>query len=223
MTSSLDRLAQRLAPGQQLGWHSHDAPYAAIVLSGGYAEAGDGGRRKVEAGQVVVHSPFSAHGDRIGARGAVVVNITLPVGLSLRLASGVVDDPEEVVRAAADDPAALAALVRAETAPHDDDLPDRLAAALGASQELGLADWAAMQGVSARSVTRAFAAAFGIAPAHYRWRVRARGAWRAIVTGDEPLAGIAHDWGFADQPHMTRAVRTLTGQSPMTWRRSLSD
>lgn len=227
MKAALDRLAQKLAPGDRLGWHSHAAPYAAVVLDGGYVEAGDGGRRRVEAGHVVIHTPFAAHGDQVGSRGAVVANLPLAVGLSLRLTSGIVADPEALVRTVADDPAAigplLGAAAPAPAAPAD--LPDRLAAAIDRAEAPTLAEWAAGQAVSPRSVTRAFTAAFGIAPAHYRWRARVQGAWRSIVISDLSLAAIAHDWGFADQPHMTRAVVKLTGHPPGYWRRSplLSD
>jgi hypothetical protein len=35
--------------------HRHLQRYAAIVLSGGYVEAGDAGRMRVRAGDVLVH------------------------------------------------------------------------------------------------------------------------------------------------------------------------
>ena len=50
--------------GAVLPRHRHDAPYAAVVLEGGYEEAGDGGRFRVRAGDVLIHGAFSAHLDR---------------------------------------------------------------------------------------------------------------------------------------------------------------
>ena len=61
-----------------LGRHSHENPYAALVLSGAYEEAGDQGRFHVEAGDVVLHDRFEAHLDRVSSLGAVVLNLRLP-------------------------------------------------------------------------------------------------------------------------------------------------
>jgi AraC-like DNA-binding protein len=218
-------LPQNLAPRAQLDWHSHAEPYAALVLAGGYAESGDGGRFRAEPGHVVIHTPFSAHADRVSAKGAVVVNLPLAIADSLSLQSGIVADPEGVLRLFAEDPSSLGETLRASLAPLpiSDDLPDRLAAALERPDAVGIADWAVANAVSPRTITRHFTAAFGIAPAHYRWRARVRAAWRSLVTTDQPLITVAHDWGFADQAHMSRSVRQLTGRPPNWWRKRLSD
>ncbi len=39
------------------------------------------------------------------------------------------------------------------------------------------------------------------------------------LAGALELASIAQDLGFADQAHMTRAVKWLTGRTPAAWRR----
>ena len=218
-------LPQKLAPKAQLDWHSHDEPYAALVLAGGYAESGDGGRFLAEPGHVVIHTPFSAHADRVSANGAAVVNLPLAIADSLTLRSGIVADPEGILRCYAEDPSSLGETLRAHLIPRqlEDDLPDRLAAALEQPDAVGIADWAVANAVSPRTITRHFTAAFGIAPAHYRWRARVRAAWRALVTTDQPLIAVAHEWGFADQAHMSRSIRHLTGRPPSWWRKRLSD
>lgn len=214
-------LPQKLAPRAQLDWHSHAEPYAALVLAGGYAESGDGGRFLAEPGHVVIHTPFSAHADQVSANGAVVVNLPLRIADSLTLRSGVMADPEGVLRRYAEDPSTLGETLRANLTPMPttDDLPDQLAAALERPEAVGIADWAAANAVSPRTITRHFTAAFGIAPAHYRWRARVRAAWRSLVTTDLPLITVAHDWGFADQAHMSRSIRHLTGRPPSWWRK----
>ena len=221
MKRSTTLLPQRLAPGARLGWHSHAAPYAAVVLEGGYAEAGDGGRYRAAAGHVVIHPPFSAHADHVGAKGAVVVNLPLSMADSLALRTGSVADPEGVLRRYAEEPSRLGETLRASIAPlaRLDDLPDRLAVALDRPDPVGIADWAATNAVSPRTITRHFTAAFGIAPAAYRWRARVRAAWRLLVTTDLPLIAVAHELGFADQAHMSRSIRHLTGRPPSWWRR----
>jgi AraC-like DNA-binding protein len=201
-------------------WHQHDAGYAAIVLAGHYVEAGDGGRRRVSAGDVIVHRPFSAHADWFEAAGATVVNIALTQGAALRLATGRVADPEALARdILADRDAAErllgAAIVRVDG---EDDAPDRLAAGLDHDPGLTLGDWAARTGTAPRTLRRQFGQAYGISPLLYRTRSRALQAWKLIVTTDRPFAGIAYDLGFADQAHMSRAVRWLSGRPPRAWR-----
>jgi quercetin dioxygenase-like cupin family protein len=43
-----------LTPRSIIPRHYHWLPYAAVVLSGGYEEAGDGGRRHVRPGDVLI-------------------------------------------------------------------------------------------------------------------------------------------------------------------------
>jgi hypothetical protein len=52
-------------PPPLIGRHVHTRAYAALVLSGCYEEAGDSGRHRVQAGNVVLHEAFEAHLDRI--------------------------------------------------------------------------------------------------------------------------------------------------------------
>lgn len=54
---------QRLAPHERLPRHRHAGAYAALVLSGGYSEAWDSGRRQVSFGEVVFHRAFEAHAE----------------------------------------------------------------------------------------------------------------------------------------------------------------
>ena len=42
------------SPCEQLPRHPHDEAFAAVLLSGGYVEAGDTGRHRLEPGDVVV-------------------------------------------------------------------------------------------------------------------------------------------------------------------------
>jgi AraC-like DNA-binding protein len=38
------------------------------------------------------------------------------------------------------------------------------------------------------------------------------------VTARQALTDLAYELGFADQAHMTRTVRAITGQPPRAWR-----
>lgn len=211
-------------PADPIPRHVHATPYATIILSGGYEEAGDAGRHRVRPGDVLMHASFSAHCDRITATRTEVLDIALPAGRSLP-ARGKVADADAFVRAAATDSGRAAAMLleRVEPAATDEGEPaDRLAAALTAGCAAGIGEWSAGQGLVRETLSRQFRQLYGIDAAAYRAEARARRAWRMIVGTATPLAEIAHASGHADQAHMTRAVRALTGHPPGAWRRVTS-
>ena len=53
-------------------------------------------------------------------------------------------------------------------------------------------------------------------------RLRTREALERLAAGDDHLARLALDLGFADQPHMTRVLRAETGATPAALRREIS-
>jgi AraC-like DNA-binding protein len=210
----------RHAPWEDLARHRHDHGFAALVLSGGYVEAGDTGRHRVEAGDVVVHRAFESHLDRFDARGAEVLVLPLPRGWD-GPACGRVAEPDAVVRAAERDPLDAARLLLdglREAPPAAMDWPDALAASLRADPDLALAGWAEAAGLHLGSISRGFRQVFAVTPAAFRLAQRAHRAVEAIQRRPHPLAVIAQDCGFADQAHMTRAVARLTGRTPSALR-----
>lgn len=131
------------------------------------------------------------------------------------------DDPDEAIRLARSDGRTAAQWLLAAARPGDarlDDAPDRLAATLSVEDPVSLTVWSDAHGVTRETAWRWFTAAYGVGPARYRVEARARRAWRRLTGGDEPLAGIALSEGFADQAHMSRDVRALTGRPPGAWR-----
>jgi len=199
--------------------HRHLHGYVTLILSGHYVEAGDAGRFHAGPGDLLVHRAFEAHLDRFGRRSADVVNLPLPAGAgSLRF--GRVADADAVARAAERDVAEAARLAIAAAAPLEDeaDWPDRLARRLADAQPFRIGDWARRHGLAPATVSRGFRQVFGTTPERYRAEARARLGWRAACSGRRPLAEIACELGFADQAHMTRAVKALTAQPPGQWR-----
>ncbi len=203
------------------GRHVHEEAYAALVLSGGYEEAGDHGRFQVKAGDVVFHEQFDAHLDRFSESGAVVLNLRLPVGCSYTAGMARVADPDCVARVAERSrrdavdsllSAAMSEITRLA------DWPDVLAVALMQNPSLKLSQWGEKNGIAPWTVSRGFASVFGIAPEAFRARIRARHALNSIQNTPAPLASIAAELGFADQSHMTRSVKQLTGIGPRAWR-----
>jgi AraC-like DNA-binding protein len=200
--------------------HSHSAAYAAIVLSGGYEEAGDQGRFRAEPGDVLLHERFETHINRLPISGAVVLNLMLPANVGFSAGLVRFSDPDSIIRLAERDESEaayvlLSASPAVESRPAD--WPDELARSMIRNPSLGLAGWCRKNGLASWTVSRGFSQVFGVSPSAFRARVRARQAWQAICQGDDSMASIAIQLGFADQSHMTRSVKQLTGMSPRCW------
>jgi AraC-like DNA-binding protein len=65
----------------------------------------------------------------------------------------------------------------------------------------------------------AFRTSFGTSPHDYICRRRVDHAKHLMLNSDTPLCEIALDCGFADQSHLCRVFRRITGQTPAAWRR----
>jgi len=73
-------------------------------------------------------------------------------------------------------------------------------------------------GIVPETLSRGFAKVYGTTAATFRAEIRARRALGQIIRTGISLVEIAAAVGFADQAHMTRAVRALTGATPTYWR-----
>jgi AraC-like DNA-binding protein len=187
-----------------LGRHVHRQAYAALVLSGGYEEAGDHGRFQVNAGDVVFHGQFEAHLNRLSKAGAMVLNLRLPPGCSYMPGIATVADPDSIARVAErsclDALDLLSCFAISETQ-QPADWPDELAVALIQNPSLKLSHWAENNGIRPWTVSRGFTSVFGVSPEAFRARARARHALRFIHDTPASLASIAAELGFADQSH----------------------
>jgi AraC-like DNA-binding protein len=206
---------QTCTAGGRMERHRHTEAYAALVLSGGYVEAGDRGRFHARPGQVLIHGAWESHMDAFSGAGARVLNLPLrgPAGFG----AAVVADPDAVARAAERDLAEAEALVRQTMRPLDaalDDWPDLLAGALRRDPATALELWAEAAGLAPATVSRGFRQAFGTSPRRYRAEQRALKAAEALVTRADSLADLAADLGFVDQAHMSRSISALTGLAP---------
>ncbi len=72
--------------------------------------------------------------------------------------------------------------------------------------------------LSHRRFVTLFERAVGLAPSEYRRIVRLQRSLDAVAEGARPLAAVAAEHGFADQAHLTREVRALTGLTPSAYR-----
>jgi AraC-like DNA-binding protein len=204
--------------------HRHQHSYLALVVSGGYEEAGDRGRHRVREGDVVIHGGFEAHLNRYHKKGADVLNILLPPLMEPATPFMRAADPDAAVRLAERDPQEALEFLVSTMKPlpaQATDWPDDLAAALLVDPHLRLQDWARLKGLAIATVSRGFRKVFGVSPSAYRAQARGRLAWNQTVSGSEPLSSVALDWGFCDQAHMTRTVRAVTGKPPGVWRKQV--
>ena len=84
-------------------------------------------------------------------------------------------------------------------------------------QNIGLDELARVCGVDRFRLSRAFKAAFGIAPHGYLIQLRLVRARRLLALGKAP-ADVARDLGFADQSHLGRWFRRANGLTPGAYR-----
>lgn len=78
----------------------------------------------------------------------------------------------------------------------------------------GVAEIAARAGLSHRQLQRRFASEFGMPPRGYLRLLRFKEALASVQSGEAQLADTAAEMGYADQAHMARAFRDLTGLPP---------
>lgn len=84
-------------------------------------------------------------------------------------------------------------------------------------ENIGLDELARVCGVDRFRLSRAFKAAFGIAPHGYLIQLRLVRARRLLALGTTP-ADVASDLGFADQSHLGRWFRRANGLTPGAYR-----
>ncbi|HTZ64189.1 MAG TPA: helix-turn-helix transcriptional regulator [Solirubrobacteraceae bacterium] len=93
---------------------------------------------------------------------------------------------------------------------------------LAANPERSLPDLARELAVSPHHLSRIFRAATGRTISRHRMRLRARSALEQLAEGEQNLARLAADLGFADQSHLCRVLREETGHVPSRLRQILA-
>jgi AraC-like DNA-binding protein len=198
------------------------------VLAGSYEESGHVGRIRATAGDVLIHPALDCHANRMISGGLRLIRLdwsdTTGIGGLYHL-----DEVDELARTAEKDVIGathlLERVLRKKCLPspgQKNDWPDLLLVDLAENASMEIGAWAEANGLARETVSRGFAAAYGIAPSVLRAELRARSAWLRITRGSDCLCGIAADTGFADQAHMTRWIHRITGAPPTAWRRNVS-
>jgi AraC-like DNA-binding protein len=89
-------------------------------------------------------------------------------------------------------------------------------------QDIGLDDLARVTGVDRFRLSRAFKAAFGIAPHAYLIQLRLTRARHLLARGEAPVS-VAAALGFADQSHLGRWFQRAYRMTPADYRRRCSN
>jgi AraC-like DNA-binding protein len=92
---------------------------------------------------------------------------------------------------------------------------------LAESPERSLPELARELSVSPHHLSRVFRAATGHTVSRHRMRLRTRAALDRLAAGEQSLARLAADLGFADQSHLCRVLRQETGRAPTAMRELL--
>lgn len=199
-----------------LATHRHATAYAALVLDGSYVEASADGPVICKPGTLVLHPRWHAHGNRFGRHGAKVVNLELGAGEAadaLRILR--VEDVREAAAVFTRAPHHLPGLIAASRPVELPALPawqQRFLQGL-VHESSGISQLAHRVGVSPAHASRAFVASHGMPPQVLRRELRCRDAI-ALLAGGLPLAEVAARSGFADQAHLGRTLRAMTGATP---------
>ena len=224
-------------PGQRIDEHRHDWPLLTIPALGGYREEFDGGAIAIDGPAVIFHPPGRCHANCIHARGMETFSIEfdpawlkhsgvhLPfdrsrywLGGEVALASrrlmrlwtvGRVDE-----RSVRDGTAAFLRAAHAQPAQRVPTWFER-ARRLTSRHGLPASDIARRLDLNPTWLAHAYRTAAGEGLRETAIRRRVEEAVAALRDTSRPIADIALDHGFCDQSHLNRALRRLTGRTPL--------
>lgn len=234
LESPLARVAAVRCPGGP-SWSPEEQVSAAsvvLVRRGVFRRRADGRSEVVDVTTGYVQLPGECQQIAHPSGGDVCTSLGVPPDLAHRLAAGGrlrVSPAADLVHrrllaAAGPDRADLVAELLAALLPEPDPGPapavDDVRALLHTDPGLDLSALAAAVGWSPWHLSRVFHRVTGSTINQYRRRLRVRAALDALP-GCRDLAGLAGRVGFADQAHLTRAVRAETGDTPAALRRAL--
>jgi AraC family transcriptional regulator len=229
--------------GTRLPPHCHQQAYLFVMLGGAFSERSLRRDTLCTRGWLIFNEAREAHEDQVLERGAEGLNIELPAAWLARLREARGPREPVVYRHAGPAITAVGALHGAlrsrdglfrlgveEAVTRLLDSLGRFARSAGRSQarlfrveelirtrhprQLALDALAAEAGVHPAHLCREFRRACGCTMTQYAARLRADAALAEVLRTDSPLATVAARTGFADQAHLTRAIRAYFGTTP---------
>jgi len=234
-------------PGTQIRRHVHPRPYFSILLQGGYRETYSGGVRECGPATAVLHPPGEVHSDQfLGAGGRIfrfeIIDdeadscLARQICETAELRNGRVRclaarlywesrSPDCFSPLAAE---ALALEIISEATRHGFtrdkcNAPAWLAQTTEMLHEalpenLTVQRIANVVGVHPVHLARVFRRRYGCSIGEYarNWRVEV--ASRQLAAGTSPIAEVSALAGFADQSHLCRTFKTVSGLTPKEFR-----
>lgn len=245
-----DMVAGRTACGQlltltshrrddQIPPHKHANDYVCIVLAGGFAEQQGARWHERLSGCVFTHHAGETHHDRFGPRGAMCVNLHFPAGERGPAIEGACPAPTrvaaqslafELAASCRDDlaMASLAAEIMGGLGPSTGRKQDRagwigrIVDAISDEPERRwtLGELAHLAERHPVHVAQSFRARTGLSLGAFARVRRLTSLSLALRNATTPLATLAAEFGYCDQPHMNAEFRAALGVSPGRYRRS---
>lgn len=215
-------------PGEVCHAHRHAGAQISLLLSGDYREDGSAGHVVANDGVLTGKPAGFEHENTFGDFGALILSVNLyeapflktyvagrwPAGVrDALLTTAAVGELDRLV------PAVCDGLTPVDRAPGRAEWLEQAHASLSTQGDSRTGSLAQTAGLHPVTFSRLFRDAFGRSPAAVRKSCRAARALQAIIRSRAGLIDIALDAGFADQAHMTRAVRQITGYPPARLRR----
>jgi len=231
---------------ERLEAHAHEGASLCFLLRGGFVERH--GRAAVDCApaSLVWRAPGSEHADIFGEGGAHCFNVELApellrgraagAGGGLDASGGKIAWAATRLLSAARGATAADALLVEERAlalvselwpgPTPRAAPRHVRRAAELLRARAFAPWslagvAHEAGLHPMHLARAFRHAFGESVGQFVRRLRVEAATRELARSNAGLAEIAASTGFADQAHLTRVFRRLTGLTPGRFRASV--
>jgi AraC family transcriptional regulator len=234
-------------PGTQIRRHVHPRPYFSILLHGGYRETYSGGVRECGPATAVLHPPGEVHSDQFLDAGGRIFRFEIiddeadsclarQVCATAELRNGRVrclaarlyweSRSPDCFSPLAAEALALEIISEATRNAFQEDkcgTPSWLVHAIELLHEtlpdnLTVERIANVVGVHPVHLARVFRRRYGCSIGEYarNWRVEV--ASRDLATSTSPIAEVAAAAGFADQSHLCRTFKTVSGLTPKEFR-----
>lgn len=218
-------------PGVRQDSHDHDAPHISILLAGSFEETSYGQSLAPDAGTLRVRVQPFRHAVRFGPNGALMLRLPLQrkdCGADLvRFTSWLHPHHPRMcgrilhgILRGDDDASALIGdfLAYAKNDQESRGVPPAwLSAAhrrLRETPSTTITALAEHAGVTCVHFARVFKRYYHLAPSVMRRKIMLEKALRAMLARERGPAAAALEAGFADQSHLTRVTREITGVSP---------
>ena len=233
------------AETRRLPLHHHDRPYFCFLVKGKYEERYGGAVLAYEPFSIALHPARYAHADAILQPQTTFFTIELgrewsndleqpfdfsewrlelqhgeAVWLAVRLLRAFLNDAADALLVEACLSEMLAIALRMLHEPQARPWLDQVKAILHErfAEKITLADLATAVRLHVASVARGFRLAEGVTIGDYVQRLRVQNACRLLSGRFMSLADIANACGFADQSHLTRVFKAITGTTPAALR-----